>query len=79
MRPPRTTEFTVYGSLIATLRGLLSTPTKKIAVLIIEFLGKYTTLRVQVPNNHILTQNLYYNCYYPNPKHLIIWYMDPLG
>ena len=25
------------------------------------------TLRVQVPNNHILTQNLYYNYYYPKP------------
>ena len=36
-------------------------------------------LRVQVPNNHILTQNLYYNYYYPNPKYLIIGYMDPLG
>ena len=37
------------------------------------------TLRVQVPNNHILTQNHYYNSYYPNPKYLIIGYMDPLG
>ena len=37
------------------------------------------TPRVQVPNNHILTQNLYYNYYYPNPKYLIIGYMDPLG
>ena len=36
-------------------------------------------LRVQVPNNHILTQNLYYNYYYPKPKYLIIGYMDPLG
>ena len=35
------------------------------------------TLRVQVPNNHILTQNLYYNSYCPNPKYLIIGYMDP--
>ena len=34
-------------------------------------------LRVQVPNNHILTQNLYYNYYYPNPKYPIIGYMDP--
>ena len=39
----------------------------------------YRSLRVQVPNNHILTQNLYYNHYYPNPKYLIIGYMDPLG
>ena len=37
------------------------------------------SLRVQVPNNHILAQNLYYNCYYPEPKYLIIGYMDPLG
>ena len=37
------------------------------------------TLRVQVPNNHILTQNQYYNYYYPKPKYLIIGYMDPLG
>ena len=36
-------------------------------------------LRVQVPNNHILTQNYYYNFYYPKPKDLIIGYMDPLG
>ena len=26
---------------------------------------------------HILTQNLYYNYYYPKPKYLIIGYMDP--
>ena len=38
-----------------------------------------TTLRVQVPNNHILTQNLYYNYDYPNPTYLNISYMDPLG
>ena len=35
------------------------------------------SLRVQVPNNHILTQNLYYNYYYPKPKYLIIGYLDP--
>ena len=35
------------------------------------------TLRVQVPNNHILTQNLYYNYYYPNLKYPNIGYMDP--
>ena len=35
------------------------------------------TLRVQVPNNHILTHNLYYNCYYQNPKYPMIGYMDP--
>ena len=43
------------------------------------FGGRGLTLRVQVPNNHVLTQNLYYNSYYPNPKYLIIGYMDPLG
>ena len=35
------------------------------------------TLRVQVPDNHILTQNLHYNHYYQNPKYLSIGYMDP--
>ena len=35
-------------------------------------------LRVQVPNNHILAQNLYYNYYHPNPKYPITFgYMDP--
>ena len=34
-------------------------------------------LRVQVPNNHILIPNLYYNYYYQNPKYLNIGYMDP--
>ena len=37
------------------------------------------TLRVQVPSNHILTQNLYYNYHYPKPKYPIIVYLDPLG
>ena len=37
------------------------------------------TLEVQVPNNHILAQNLYCNYYYPKPKSLIIGYLDPLG
>ena len=38
------------------------------------------TLRVQVPNNHIMpTRNLYSNSYYPKPKYLIIGYIDPLG
>ena len=36
-------------------------------------------LRVQVPNNHILTQNLCYNYYYPKPKYQIIGSLDPLG
>ena len=34
-------------------------------------------LRVQMPHNHILTQNAYYNDYYPKPKYLIIRYLDP--
>ena len=34
-------------------------------------------LRVQVPNSHILNQNLYYNYYYPNPMYLIIGHLDP--
>ena len=34
------------------------------------------TLRLQVPNNHILTPNQYYNFYYPKPTYLIIGYMD---
>ena len=33
--------------------------------------------RVQVPNNHIRTQNLYYNYYCPKPKYLIVGYLDP--
>ena len=33
----------------------------------------------QVPNSHILTQNLYYKYYYPKPKYLIIGYLDPLN
>ena len=33
--------------------------------------------RVQVPNNDILAQNLYYNYYHPKPKYLIIGYLDP--
>ena len=37
------------------------------------------TLRVQVPNNHILTQNLYQDYYSPKPKYLTIGCLDPLG
>ena len=44
----------------------------------VEGLG-YSPIRVQVPNTHILTQNLYYIYYYPKPKYLIIGYLDPLG
>ena len=38
-----------------------------------------TTLKVQVPNNHIHAQNMHYNYYFPKPKYLIIEYLDPLG
>ena len=36
-------------------------------------------LRVQVPNNYVLTQNLYHNYYYPQPQYQIVGYLDPLG
>ena len=39
----------------------------------------HISLRVQVHNKHTLAQNLYHNYYYPNPKYLLIGYMDPLG
>ena len=42
-------------------------------------LPMHLSLRVQVPNSYILTQNLYYNYHCPKPKHLIIGYLDPLG
>ena len=46
----------------------------------VDYDGEMLTLTVQVPNNHILTQNLHYNYYYyPNPKYLIFGYMDPLN
>ena len=35
------------------------------------------TLKVQILNNHILTQNRDYHSYYPNPKYLLLGYMDP--
>ena len=38
---------------------------------------QHMTLRVQVPNNHILAQNMHYKYYCPNPKYLIIGSMDP--
>ena len=37
------------------------------------------SLMVQVPNYHILTQDWYYNYYYPKPKYPIFRYLDPLG
>ena len=38
---------------------------------------RHPSLRVQVPNNHIRTQNMYYNDYYPKPKYLIMEYLIP--
>ena len=35
------------------------------------------SLRVHVPNKHILTQNLFHNYYYPNPRYLNIWVLGP--
>ena len=35
------------------------------------------SLRVQVPENHVLAQDLYYSYYYPKLKYLIIGYLDP--
>ena len=32
----------------------------------------FRTLRVQVPNNYVLTQYLYYNYYYPKPKSTLL-------
>ena len=43
------------------------------------WLALHVPLRVQVPNNHIPTPNLYHNYYYPKPKYPIIGYLDPLG
>ena len=43
-------------------------------------LQKHNALRVQVPNNHILAQNLYYNYYYPKtqvPNLLGTWTLNP--
>ena len=42
-----------------------------------HFIILIITLRVQVPNNHILTQNLYYTYNHPKPKYLIIGYLGP--
>ena len=41
--------------------------------------GLNVSLRVQVPKNHILTQNLYHKLLLPKTKYLIIGYLDPLG
>ena len=32
-----------------------------------------------MPNNQYLPQHQHYNSYYPNPKYLVIGYMDPQG
>ena len=41
--------------------------------------GIYETLRVQVPNYHILTQNLYQNYYYPTHQVPNYWVHGPSG
>ena len=51
----------------------------RFAMMVVWVDGQLITLRVQLPNNQILAQNLYYNYYYPKPKYLIIGYMDTLG
>ena len=43
------------------------------------FRVKGLRFRIQVPNNHTLTQNPYYTYYDPKPKYLIIGYLDPWG
>ena len=51
---------------------------KEPASFLVPYWGGFThSLRVQVPNNQILTQNLYYNYYYQSPKYPVIGYMDP--
>ena len=56
-----------------------SRPKRPDSVGVESLLVCFSTLRVQVPYNHILAQNLYYKYYYPKLKYLIIGYMDPLG
>ena len=41
--------------------------------------GDHLCLRVPVRNNHLLAHNMYQNYYHPQPKYLIIGYLDPLG
>ena len=50
-------------------------PNSSVCLLLVSRL----TLRVQVPNNHMPTQNLHYNYNYPKLKYLTIGYLDPLG
>ena len=42
------------------------------AILLTSGVRVAVTLRVQVPNHHILTQNQHYNYYYSKPKYLTI-------
>ena len=67
--------FLIHFSKKALFAGPSLKPRVSRSLLITTFLEM--PLRVQVPNNHILTQNLYYNYYYPNPKYRNIGYMDP--
>ena len=62
---------------VLLLRGLLKPSTSSTPSL--HKPTKDFTLRVQVPDYHILTRNLYYNYYYPHPIYLHIRYLDSLG
>ena len=52
-------------------------PIPRVQTVRIGIVEDLDSLRVQVPNNHILTQNLYYNYYCPVPKYRIIGCWDP--
>ena len=67
----------VSGKLVLPISANSSHPRNLLKDLGFRSYGSGVTLRVQVPNYHIFTQNLYYNYYYPNPKYLIIGYVDP--
>ena len=47
-----------------------------IYIYIYLFIHLQIPLTVQAPNDHILAQNRYYTCSCPNPKYLIIGYLD---
>ena len=54
--------------------GLKISNARKVEKFMVE-----VALRIQVPDNHLHTPNLYYNYHYPKPKYLIIGYVDTLG
>ena len=61
------------------LHNLLAKPPILIVmmVFVVNSSNRTNFSRVQVPNNHVLTQNVYYDYYYPKPRYLIIEYLDP--